>query len=184
MTDLTSQTTFEILAAAEEFEETADLILLPENAGEEAMRELHYPNDALPAIIYEELPDKWENFDSVPLTPRPTLKVEATLAGNKLARWPGYLADKSIREIWSGDASKSRMTLGHLRRLLEYYLNPPSSGYITWYPKDRTTTGYQIEIESVTVGGTDAVSLDYYGVYAGYVLGEVIFAFRIVSEVA
>jgi len=183
MADLTASTTFEIQAAQEEFLETTDLLLLAENAGADEVRELHYPNDLLPAIIYDDFPDKYENFDTVLLAARPSLKTELTIGGAKMARWPGYVADKPVREIWSGDATKSRMTLAFLRRLLEYYLNPPDSGYIVWKPKDRTTTSYYIEIESLTVGGADTVQFDYYAVRLGVVTGEVALTFRIVSEV-
>lgn len=73
--------------------------------------------------------------------------------------------------------------MAFLRRLLEYYLNPPDTGYITWMPKDRTATSYYIEIESLTVGGADAVQFDYCATRQGQVMGEVALTFRIVSEV-
>jgi hypothetical protein len=183
MADLTASTTYESQAAQEEFLETTDLVLLAENAGTEAARELHYPEDLLPAIIYDDFPDKCENFDSEPLAARPSLKTELTIGGTKMARWPGYVADKPVKEIWSGDATKSRMTLAFLRRLAEFYLNPPDTGYIVWKPKDRTTKSYYIEIESLTVAGADTIQLDYYGSRLGLVMGEVALTFRIVSEV-
>ena len=183
MADLTASTTFEIQAATEEFLETTDLLLLAENTGGDEVRQLHYPGNLLAVIIYDDFPDKLENFDTAPLAARPSLKAELTIGGTQMARWPGYVADKPVKEIWSGDATKSRMKLAFLRRLLEYYLNPPDSGYITWKPKDRTTTSYYIEIESLTVGGADTVQLDYCAARLGLVTGEVALTFRIVSEV-
>ena len=58
MTTLTSETTFNILAAPENFEDTVDLYLFPENEGENALRELRYPGDLLPPFVYEENPDQ------------------------------------------------------------------------------------------------------------------------------
>lgn len=182
MATLQSQTTFTITAAAA-YEERVELVLLPENTGSNVRRELHYPNNILPPLIYYRNPDKWHGFDTEPVT-APSLSVEKTLAGNKLARWGGYVTDNAVVEVWQGDKKTLAMTADFLRRLLEYYLNPPASGYITWYPKDRTTAGYWIEIEGITVDGAPAVSLDYLAVKGGYILGEVQFSFRIVGEVS
>jgi hypothetical protein len=57
------------------------------------------------------------------------------------------------------------------------------SGNINWYPKDRTSTGYTIEIESITVNGSQAVNLDYLATRGGYVVGDVALAFRIIGEI-
>lgn len=181
MATLQAQTTFTIAAAAA-YEERAELVCLPENAGGNARRELHYPGNILPPLIYYRNPDKWTGFDTEPVA-APALTTEKTLGGNKLARWAGYVSDNAVTEIWRGDNKTLAVTADFLRRLLEYYLNPPANGYIAWYPKDRTMAGYWIEIEGVTVDGAPAVSLDYLAVKHGYVLGEVQFSFRIVGEV-
>jgi hypothetical protein len=185
MPTLTAQTTFQIQESAEVFEETADLILLPENVGSNARRELRYPNisPTLAPIIYDQNPEWWENFDTGPLTGRSILTAEKTLSDVVTARWPGYIKDRPVVERWKGDETKSFMTLNMLRSLWEYVANPPSSGYIEWWPKDRTTKGYYIEIESLTVGGSDGISLNYYACNNGIVMQEVIFTFRIIEEI-
>ena len=195
MTLLTSQTTFTIEGALEVITVSADISLMPENAGGGAARELRYPGDALPPLIYEEPPDSWENFDTAPLTARPLAKGQMTISDYQLARWPGYVKDNPVREIWKGSDTDSHMPLSFLRRLWEYYANPPASGYITWNPKDRADKAYNIEIIGLRAGSAadstsltdrsasqEVVSLDYFMAPNGYVLGEVIFSFIIVGE--
>jgi hypothetical protein len=182
MTTVSASTTFTIVAATA-YPEQIDLVLLPENAGGNVRRELHYPDDVFPPLVYPQNPDSWTGFDTEPIK-APTLVSEKTLGGNKLARWGGYIGDNAVIETWKGDAKTLSMTADFLRRLLEFYLNPPLIGYVTWYPKDRTNTPYNIEIESLTVNGATAVNLDYLATRGGYVVGDVALAFRIVGEVA
>lgn len=185
MAILTSETTFQI-QFAEELAEGTDLVLLPENEGTTALRELHYPGDLLPPLVYEDYPDRWDNFDTFPVSARPINKAEMTLGGNKIAQWPGYIADKPVREIWRGGEQQSRMTTYFLRRLLEYFLNSQNLAvgeYISWWPNDRTTQGYNIVIQDLTVGGS-TISLDYYGLRGDIVMQEVVFTFHIVGLVA
>lgn len=185
MTILTAETTFTI-QFAEELAEGTDLVLLPENAGINAVRELHFPADLLPPLLYDDSPDRWENFDTTPVSARPLSKAEMTLGGNKFAQWPGYIADKPVREIWRGSDDRARMTPYFLRRLLEYFIYSQDLGvgeYITWYPKDRTTQGYNIVIQDLTVGGA-TISLDYYGLRGDMIMQEVVFTFYIVGLAA
>lgn len=183
MTELTSETTFDVIAAPESYEETVDLYLHPENAGSLAVRELRYPGDVLPPLLYESNPDRWENFDSVPMTARPQVKTELTIASAQIVQWPGYLPDRSVKEIWKGSDTTSRMTAYMLRRLYEYYANPPAAGYITWHPKDRTDQAYNIIIEGISAGGQDLMSFDWVVLHQGSVVPfDVVVQFRIVSE--
>lgn len=181
MATISASTTFTITAATA-YQEQVDLTLLPENAGTNVRRELHYPGNVFPPLVYVRNPDVWTGFDTEPIK-APTLVTEKTLGGNKLARWTGYVGDNAVIETWKGDSKVLSMTADFLRRLLEFYLNPPADGYVTWYPKDRTAKGYQIEIESITVNGATAVNLDYIATKADYVIGDVALAFRIVGEV-
>lgn len=183
MTELIAETTFNILAAPEVFEEFEDLYLHPENTGTTALRELRYPGDVLPPLIYESNPDRWENFDSVPWTNRPQVKTELTLSWAQTVHWPGYLPDKPVREVWRGSDNRSRMFPYFLRRLYEYYSMPPLSGYITWWPKDRTTQGYYVIMETVQVGGQDIITFDYLAMLNDLIALEVVFQFRIVGEI-
>jgi hypothetical protein len=182
MPTLSSETTFEI-QEKEALEESVDLILLPENDGVEQRRELHYPDDLLPPIVYQDMPDEWENFDTDLLTSRPLSATEMTLAGNKSASWPGYLGDRPVKEIWSGRDDVARMTAYQFRRIMEYFLNPPASGFIVWKPKDRTTKEFNVIIEDFSVGGSTVARLRYVAAYNELVVKEITLTLRIVSEV-
>ena len=185
MAILTSETTFSIIASPVVYEEEIEIYIFPNNPGINALRELHYPGDLFPAIVYADSPDKWTNFDSAPMTDRPQVKTEQTLTWAQTMQWPGYLPDKPVTEYWLGSENKSRMTLYFLRRLYEYYNNPPLTpgSYITWHPKDRTDKIYNILIESVQVGGADITTFLSGAHYNEYVALEVSLQFRIIGEV-
>jgi hypothetical protein len=181
MATISAFTNFTIQDASS-FEESVDLVLLPVAVGSNAPRELHYPGAALPVLTYYGNPDKTANFYTTPIGGRPITKAEMTLAGNKLAQWPGYVADRPVVETWSGSERTARLPeLPFFAELLQYVLNPPASGYITWWPKDRTTTGYNIVIESLRVDGQD-ITLAYQALLNGAVAGEIVFTFYVVGE--
>ena len=185
MTILTSETTFNIIASPEVYVEEIDIYIYPNNPGTDVLRELHYPGNIFPAIVYPDNPDRWTNFDSEPMTARPQLKTEQTLTWAQSMQWPGYLPDRPVTEHWIGSENKSRMTLDFLRRLYEYYANPPMTpgSFITWHPKDRTDKVYNIMIESVQVGGSDIATFVYVAHYNELVVLEVVLQFRIIGEV-
>ena len=187
MTVLNSQTTFNIVASPEAFEESVDLYLFPENSGMNAFRELHYPGDKYPPIVYDSNPLKWENFDSVPMTDRPMVKTEFTISWAQSVQWKGYMPDTPVREFWTGSETESLCSTYFLRRLYEYFIDPPVGAYITWWPKDRTAQGYNILVETITVNGQndqgqDIIMLLDAALRADLVAYEVIFQFRIVGE--
>lgn len=182
MTEITSQTTFSIATPAAIYEESADLVILPENSGVQAYRELHYPGTVFPPIIYPDDPDDTVNFDSAPLTARPLVKTERTIAGNQTALWKGYQADRLVTEIWKGSEKISRMKTYYLRRLIEYFFNPPLVGFITWIPKDRgDNVGYYIRIHGVTAGGGEDIRLNMAALRADLAIYEIQLAFSIVG---
>ena len=182
MPTLTASTPFTIEAAESYADEAVDLLILPQTTGTSALRELRYPDNTYAPLIYPDDPDKWENFDTTPLTAAPLSDIQKTLAGNKAGLWPGYSLDRPVREYWLGDNTKSRMYLYFLRRLAEYFFNPPSNPpYITWWPKDRTPVGYNVILENLTVGGTDVITFHSLAVKADLVLGEIVLTFRVVG---
>jgi hypothetical protein len=183
--ELTSQYTFTIQEPHTVVEESAELLLLPENngAGLAPVRELRYPNDALPPLQYPDDPDVTENFMDRPLTNPPLAKAQMTISDTQLARWPGYLKDRPVREIWKGSDKLSRMTAYFLRRFIEYAFNPPASGHITWAPKDVSDKVYEIEIISLTVGGLNAIALNNTALFHGEVPGEIVLTFHLLGEV-
>lgn len=184
MPTLTSSAIFDVTAAPAVYIETGNIVVYPQNAGSLAKRELHYPGDLLPPLIYEDNPDKWENFDSSPWTALPVVAAEKTLEGMQIVRWSGYIPDEPVREYWLGNETTARMTAYMLRRLYEYFTQPPASGYITWHPKDRTEQGYNVILENLQVGGSNIVTLDYLALLQGeVVLREIMLQLRIISEV-
>jgi hypothetical protein len=183
MTQLTSQTTFAIGAAAEVFEEAEELYLYPENAGIEAMREMRYPGDKYPPIIYESNPNKWENFDSSPMTDRPQVKAEMTIGSVQVVHWKGYVPDKPIKEYWMGSENKSSVSAYFMRRLYEFFVDPPDNDYITWWPKDRTEQGYKIKLEGVSIGGQDIITFMDRALRYDIMPWELVVQFRIIEEV-
>jgi len=162
---------------------STDLVLQPSSFGTGALRKLVYPDGTLAPIVYEKNPDDWTNFDVSPMVKRPRIGVLQTLEGNKLTGWQGYARDASITETWKGSETEAPITVDFLRELYAYFENPPLVNFIQWYPRDRTETGYNIMIESLTVGGGD-IRMNYVAAIAGYVVGDVNLRFKIVSEVA
>ena len=161
---------------------SASFTLQPENTGSLARRELHYPSDTLPPLIYDQNPDQWTNFDTSPLVKRPKVGVQQTLSDNRLTGWQGFDRDAAITETWKGGDDESPMRLSFFRQLYAYFETPPSSNFIQWYPKDRTANVYNIMIESLTVGGTE-IRMDYVPARNGFLTQDVVLRFRIVSQV-
>lgn len=178
---ITSSTTVTI-GNATAVEATVDLVLQAASNGTTALRKLIYPANALAPLIYERNPDDWTNFDITPMVKRPSIGVLQTLEDNKLTGWQGYARDASVQETWRGSDTIAPITVNFLRTLYAYYENPPLSGFIQWYPRDRTASAYNIMIESLTVGGSD-IRMNFVAAHAGYMLGDVNLKFRIVSEV-
>lgn len=181
MTTLTSNTSFTIVEGVVYTEET-NLVLMPENTGVFALRELAYPDEVFPDIVYDNNPETTENFDSDELT-APIVKAAQTIEGNKFTVWSGYPGDRLVKEIWPGGGNRLSATAYFVRRLLEYWLNVPNSSYVVWRPKDRTEAEYYVLIEEVTVGGSGILKFNDIAVRNGYVLEELNLCLRIISEV-
>jgi len=181
MADLTAQTTFSIEDPLATVVESTELVLLPENNGSSALRELRYPGDVFPVIQYPDNPDTTENFIDRPLTARPLVKSQMTIGDTQITRWPGHLKDNPVREVWKGSDKIARMTAYFFRRFAEYFFNPPSSGYIIWTPKDMINQPYYVEIVSFTVGG-GVVALDNLALFYGEITGEVALTFNLLGE--
>jgi hypothetical protein len=155
------------------------------------LRRLVYPTSAFAPLIYESNPDVYTNFGTSPLDKRPHAFAQATLTDNKLMGWLGVNRDVAIEERWIASARSSRMTLSFFLALQDYYANPPTNGqYITWAPRDRTSTVYNIVIEALSLSTTGSAGqgagdfeFDYLATRHGYVVGTVELRFRIVGAV-
>jgi len=162
---------------------TQDFTLGASTTGTGALRRLVYPDaTALAPIVYTKNPDDWTNFDVSPLVKRPRVGVLQTLEDNKITGWQGYARDASVTETWRGSDTEASLKLDFLRQLYAYFETPPLTNFIQWEPRDRTASVYNIVIESLTVGGQE-IRMNYIAANAGFVLGDVVLRFRIISEV-
>ena len=143
---------------------------------------LVYPTTTFADILYTHNPTKTVNFDTAPVDRRPKVSPLQTIKDNRFTVWPGYAKDTSVTETWAGSDSQAAMDLGFFRQLVNYYQNPPTTGFIVWQPKDRTTVTYNILIESLTAGGSE-ITYDYIASLNLFMLGEVTLRFRVISEV-
>jgi hypothetical protein len=170
------------IADAGGVETISTFTIQPQIIGSLECRCLVYPNTAFAPIKYSHNPTKTVNFDTSPVDKKPTAIGLPTITDNRITSWPGYAKDGSITEIWEGSDKIASMDLGFFRQLVNYYQNPPASGFIVWEPKDRTTATYNILIESLTSGGSE-LTYDYLSTLALYMLGAVVLKFKIISEV-
>jgi hypothetical protein len=177
-----SGSTILTIADAAGVEVTSSFVIQPQITGNLQCRCLVYPNASLADIKYTHNPTTTMNFDISPVDKRPRVTTLPTITDNRVTTWPGYAKDAPITEIWAGSGSQASMDLGFFRQLVNYYQNPPSSGFIVWQPKDRTTVTYNIVIGSLTAGGSE-IAYDYIASLNLYMLGEVRLTFRILSEV-
>lgn len=178
---ITSQTQITILDALDVVTQD-DFVLQPENSGVNAVRELRYPNNTFAPLIYSKNPDLYTNFDTSPLVKRPRVSVLPTLEDNRITGWQGFTRDTPITETWNGSDTEAPMPIAFFRQLYTYFENPPIGSFITWHPKDRTNDSYNIVIESLTVNGAQ-ITFAYVPARNGWVTGDVVLTFRIVSQV-
>lgn len=163
---------------------------IAESAG--ALRKLVYPGGLLPPIIYTTNPDVYTNFHTTPLDKRPRAFVNSTLSDNLLIGWFGQSRDVSVEERWLGSTTTSRMDLAFFLALQDYYRNPPANGtFIQWWPRDRTTTKYNVVIETLNLSltgsagqGAGDFEFDYIVTRHGYLAGTVTLRFAIIGEAA
>lgn len=100
-------------------------------------------------------PGRTLNFDKVPLQ-HPDTSVVKTIGGSKVIRFDGKDEDVVVTEVWEANRGVSMPTF-FFRLLLEYLLNAPKfelgqTNFITWEPRDRTDTAYQVELLSLSNG--------------------------------
>ena len=154
----------------------------PQIAGNLQCRCLVYPTTTFAPIVYSHNPTNTVNFDVSPVDKLPEVNAFPTIMDNRFTGWPGYSKDASVSEVWQGSDALASMDLGFFRQLVNYYQNPPASGFIVWQPKDRTKVRYNVSIETLTAAGSE-ITYNYIASLNLYMLGEVRLQFRIISEV-
>ena len=161
---------------------TSDLVLQPTIVGTLAARGLTHPQGTLGPLIYTKNPDEWTNFDVSPMVKRPSVASLRTLTDTRLTAWGGFDRDASVTEIWRGSETEASMEIDFFRQLYAYFENPPTVGFIQWSPADRTVNVYNILIERLTAGGSE-IKMNFIALRQNYILGDIVFKFRIVSQV-
>ncbi len=145
-------------------------------------RQLVYPTALFAPITYAENPTHTMNFDREPIT-RPRISVNPTQTSNINLIWDPVTQDVVIREIWSSDKGLSTYT-DLFRRIYEYFTNPPDpqvEGYIKWYPKDRTNTGYYVVLTNCFIQAPEQSEIHDYA--DGMLRGSLVLELKIVSEI-
>lgn len=117
----------------------------------------HPDSTTFPPVSYYRNPDFTVNLDNEVLT-APLATPILTLSSTQLVRFDTNLEDVIISEVWEGSTGRASMPTFLFRELYEYLINPPAfdaqnQSYISWQPRDRNTTSYDIQLYQITVGG-------------------------------
>ena len=151
-------------------------------------RLLSYPTSALATPYYYNLnPQQTINFNANPLT-RPLYASQRSLTKTVNAQFVGDVTDLEVTEIWMGGGNRIAMALSQFAMLYDFYYNVPdfaSSGYIQWQPRDISNRTFKVLITSLTVGGSEGITLDnLVKAGTGYVHDTVEMRLRLIEEVA
>lgn len=128
-------------------------------------RRLVHPDSAnFDPIVYFSNPDRTFGMDNEVLL-APISEVLRALEGSLVTRFDAFTADAVITEVWIAEGTKLSAPAFLFRQLYAYLWNPPdfdpgSQEYIRWYPQDKNTKGYDIELVRLAVGsGGDPTQL-------------------------
>ncbi len=122
-----------------------------------ALRRLVHPDSAnFSPLVYYRNPDRQGNFDTDVLR-TPIVSVIRTAAASRTLRFEEIESDVLVREQWLPEGGLS-MPDFMFRQLYEYYVNVPdfsatNQEYITWEPRDETTSSWKVQIIDLNVGG-------------------------------
>ena len=151
-------------------------------------RLLSYPTSALATPYYYNLnPQQTINFNANPLT-RPLYASQRSLTKTINAQFVGDVTDLEVTEIWMGGGNRIAMALSQFAMLYDFFYNVPdftSAGYIQWQPRDISNRTFKVLITSLTVGGSEGITLDHLvKAGTGYVHDTVEMRLRLIEEVA
>lgn len=145
-----------------------------------ALRVLTHPDSGIADLPYAENPDRTLNIDN-DLLLGATARVVRTETSSKVLRWNDLPVDTVITELWIGTDQNASMLTAFFRQLYEYYLNPPAYSptaqtYITWAPRDRSGSVYNVDLFDFFAGsGGDLTRFDVKdvrGVGGGEIAGD------------
>lgn len=194
---LASTATFTVsttLSAATATSTVANVIIMPripvsqaDAIGAGSPRLLSYPTSALATpYLYGLNPQQTTNFNAGPLT-RPLYASTRTLSKTATVQFQGDFTDLEVTETWMGGGNRIAMALSQFAMLYDYFNNVPdvaSAGFITWQPRDISSRSFKVFITSLTVGGTDGITLDHLvKAGTGWVHESVEMKLRLIAEV-
>ena len=150
-------------------------------------RLLSYPTSALATPYQYSLnPQQTINFNANPLT-RPLYASTRTLSKTATVQFAGDVTDLEVTEVWMGGGNRIAMALSQFAALYDMYYNVPdlaSAGFIQWSPRDISNRTYKVLLTSLTVGGSDGITLDHLvKTGSGWVHEEVRLTMRLIEEV-
>lgn len=116
------------------------------------------------------------NLDNVVL-PQPRTQVIKTLGTTRLVTFGEGEDDVIVTEIWEAGRGGASMPTSLFRLIYEYWVNQPDfqqtgQQYIQWEPRDRNERTYQVEIVSLSVGGSGVLNVRDIRDSGGSVLGN------------
>ncbi len=136
---------------------TVQLLPAGEVGDRGALRRLVHPDTRnFPPLVYYLNPTRTFNFDTDVLR-SPIISTTRTLNSTVTTRFEEVVEDVIVIERWEPLGGLSIPTFVW-REFYNYWVNPPAFSqtdqeYIRWYPRDETTSSYDIEIVDLRVGG-------------------------------
>lgn len=137
----------------------------------DACRILTHPDALLAPITYAVggvcfNPKRTLNLDNDVLM-EPSTEPVRTLGTSRVVRFEEQIGDVIVTEIWPAAGGLSMPTF-LFRLFYEYLINPVDytigqTSFITWEPRDRNSFVYNVELLSLTVGGSPT-GTDHYDV--------------------
>jgi hypothetical protein len=89
--------------------------------------------------------------------------------------------DLEVTESWLGRVA---VKAAQFRMFVDMWRNPPipGAGYIVWSPNYITNTSYNVQVISVTTGGSQGITLDYTILQGdGFIKGPLEITYRVVG---
>jgi hypothetical protein len=178
MPTLTAEAAFLIGAAASVASESVTVAVVAAPSAPGGTGRISHPTFGI--YDYEIAPDEWTNLDSTILYP-PVWQHTKTLLGTISTQWAGHIMDLEVSERWNGRVA---VKAAQFRMYLDMWRNPPATGEIIWSPNYINTNSYNVQIVSVSTGGSAGITTDYLILQGdGFVKGPLEIVYRIKSQV-
>jgi hypothetical protein len=175
---LTAEDTFSIGDVTDPIEESVQVTVISAPSYPTGKGRLSHPT--LGTFDYEIAPTEWQNVGADMVIP-PVWAHERTLTGNSSTLWKGYIGDLEAVERWIGSVV---MRVSQFSMLVDMWQNPPESGQIVWTPNYANSHSYEVQMLSVSSGGSQGTTLDYTSLQReGFVKGPVEVVYKVLRKV-